>query len=263
MRSAGDSKMGMLRRRVPSHYIPIHPDNVAKKDWIILLEAGTIVGPSTEKLRVAKATMERKIVTKYNLFLRKQHFLVLEEYDPRIHALYFCPQLYRSDSNGQLVPLEGEEIGRLLAQAMQYGVVENEPWYQPSKQLPAEPVITATMETDFDTVIVDRPSEEARETSLPETKHDGGQRNDQNCNCARKGSDGGRAPPPQTIAVALGPCSRQGCRYGWPPLDRHRKNLLAGARRGAPMHRSIAPETRGGVCESLDVESYCCKLTQC
>jgi len=26
----------------------IHPDNIAKKDWIILLEAGTIVGPSAE-----------------------------------------------------------------------------------------------------------------------------------------------------------------------------------------------------------------------
>ena len=170
MVSRGTVKMGMLRRRVPSHYIPIHPDNVAKKDWIILLEAGTIVGPSTEKLRVAKATMERKIVTKYNLFLRKQQFLVLEEYDPRIHALYFCPQLYRSDSNGQLVPLEGEEIGRLLAKSLQQGVVEKQPWYQPSNQLPTEPIITATMETDFDTVIVDRPSEETRQASLPETK---------------------------------------------------------------------------------------------
>jgi len=162
--------MGMLRRKVPSHYIPIHPDNVAKKDWIILLEAGTIVGPSTEKLRVARATMERRIVTKYNLFLRKQHFLFLEEYDPRIHALYFCPQLYRSDSNGQLVPLEGEEIGRLLAKAMQHGVVEKEPWYQPSRELPGDPVITAAMETDFDTVIVDKASEEEQETSQPETR---------------------------------------------------------------------------------------------
>jgi len=74
-----ETEMGMLRRRVPSHYIPIHPDNVPKRHWIILLEAGTIVGPSAEKLRVAKATMERKVVTKYNLFLRKQHFLVLED----------------------------------------------------------------------------------------------------------------------------------------------------------------------------------------
>jgi hypothetical protein len=45
--------MGLLRRKVPIHSIPVHPDNIAKKDWIILLEAGTIVGPSAEKLRVA------------------------------------------------------------------------------------------------------------------------------------------------------------------------------------------------------------------
>ena len=47
--------MGFLRRKVPTHYIPIHPHNVSNKDWIILLEAGTIVGPSAEKLRVAQA----------------------------------------------------------------------------------------------------------------------------------------------------------------------------------------------------------------
>ena len=116
--------MGMLRRKVPSHYIPIHPDNIGKKDWIILLEAGTIVGPASEKLRVAKATLEKKIVRKYNVFLRKQHYLVLEDYDPRIHALYFCPQLYKSDGDGRLVPLEGEEIGHLLAQSLQDGVVD-------------------------------------------------------------------------------------------------------------------------------------------
>jgi hypothetical protein len=58
--------MGMFRRTAPSHYISIHPDNIAKNDWIILLEAGTIVGPSAEKIRVAKATLERKIVAKYH-----------------------------------------------------------------------------------------------------------------------------------------------------------------------------------------------------
>src|SRR5262245_35275173 len=61
--------MGLFRRKVPIHYIPVHPDNITKKDWIILLEAGTIVGPSAEKLRVALATSEKKIVTKYNIFL--------------------------------------------------------------------------------------------------------------------------------------------------------------------------------------------------
>ena len=71
------------------HYIEIHPHNLGKNDWIIVLEAWTIVGPSPERLRVAKATTDRKIVTKYNIFLRKRHYLVLGGYDPRIHALYY------------------------------------------------------------------------------------------------------------------------------------------------------------------------------
>src|SRR6516165_10475387 len=70
--------MGILRREVPSHYIPIHPDNIAKKDWIILLEAGNIVESAARKLRVALATTEKRIVRKYNLFLRAEHFLVLD-----------------------------------------------------------------------------------------------------------------------------------------------------------------------------------------
>ncbi len=149
--------MGMFRRKVPTHYIPIHPDNISKNDWVILLEAGTIIGPATEKLRVAKATLDRKIVTKYNILLRKQHYLVLDGYDPRIHALYFCPQLYRYDADHKLVPLEGEEIGLLLAQSVQDGVVEKQPWYAPSQHLPEQPIISPALNTDFDTVIVEGP----------------------------------------------------------------------------------------------------------
>ena len=147
--------MGIFRRKVPNHYIPIHPDNIEKKDWIILLEAGTIVGPSSEKLRVAMATLERTIVTKFNILLQKKHFLVLDGYDPRIHALYFCPQLYKLDSDKKIVALEGEEIGKLLAQSVQDGVITKQPWYEPSNRLPHQPIITATTKTDFDTLIVD------------------------------------------------------------------------------------------------------------
>ena len=147
--------MGIFRRKVPSHYIPIHPDNINKSDWIILLEAGTIVGSGTEKLRVATATMERKVIAKYNIFMRKAHFLVLEGYDPRIHALYFCPQLYKFDSDNKLVALEGEEIGKLLAQSLYDGVVEKRPWYEPSNRLPRQPIISTTLNTDLDTLIVD------------------------------------------------------------------------------------------------------------
>jgi hypothetical protein len=57
--------MGIFRRKVPHHYAPIHPDNIATNNWIILLEAATIVGSKTEKLRVAKATLEKKIKKKY------------------------------------------------------------------------------------------------------------------------------------------------------------------------------------------------------
>jgi len=132
---------------------PLHPGSSGqhqKKDWIILLEAGTIVGTSAEKLRVALATLEKKIVTKYNIFLRPKHFLVVEGYDPRIHALYYCPQLYKYDSDKRLVPLEGEEIGRLVAKAVQNGVLEKQPWYPPSEMLPPKPIIDGKMDIDFD-----------------------------------------------------------------------------------------------------------------
>jgi hypothetical protein len=150
--------MGIFRRKVPRHYIPIHPDNIATKDWIVLLEAGTIVGRSAEKLRVATATLERKVVTKYKIFLKKKHFLVLEGFDPRIHALYFCPQLYKLDSDNKPVALDGEEIGKLLAQSVRDGVVEKQPWYEPSDTLPREPIIATTTKTSFDSLIVDEPS---------------------------------------------------------------------------------------------------------
>jgi hypothetical protein len=151
--------MGILRRKIPSHYIPIHPDNISKKDWIIQLEAGTIVGQSREKLRVALATQERRIVKKYNLLLRVKHYVVIDGYDPRIHALYFCPQLYKSDADNRLVPLEGEEIGKLVVQAVQGGVREKQPWYEPSEKLSAEPIINASMPEEFDTVVVDGPKQ--------------------------------------------------------------------------------------------------------
>jgi hypothetical protein len=163
-------QMGLFRRKVPIHYIPVHPDNIAKKDWIILLEAGTIVGPSAEKLRVALATLEKKIVRKYNIFLRPEHFLVLEGYDPRIHALYYCPQLYKYDADKNLVPLEGEEIGKLVARAVQNGVVEQQPWYAPSEMLSRKPIVDGKMDIDFDSVIVDaRSGQSSAERSSAET----------------------------------------------------------------------------------------------
>jgi hypothetical protein len=143
---------------VPNHLVPVHPHNAATKDWVILLEAGTVVGPSPERLRVARATQERKIIKKYNILLRAQHFLQVDGYDPRIHAVYFCPQLYRYDPDKKLVPLQGDEIGRLIATALEGGVAERRPWYEPSERMPEQPVISAPLQAEYDTVVVDMPA---------------------------------------------------------------------------------------------------------
>jgi hypothetical protein len=151
--------MGIFKRTVPRHYIAIHADNIATKDWIVILEAGTIVGRPAETLRVAAATLERTIVTKYNILLRKQHFLVLEGYDPRIHTLYFCPQLYKLDGDNKLVALDGEEIGKLLAQSVRDAVLQKQPWYEPFDTLPVQPIIATNVKSSFDSLIVEDSTE--------------------------------------------------------------------------------------------------------
>jgi hypothetical protein len=149
--------MGVFRKRAPSHLIPLDTDNAASKDWVILLEAGTIVGPSPDRLRVARSTLEKKIVRRYGPSLNVKHFLEVEGYDPRIHAVYFCPQLYKYDPDKKLVPLQGDEIGKLIAQALASGVKERRPWYEPSEKLPNQPIINTPVD-EFETLVVEMPS---------------------------------------------------------------------------------------------------------
>ena len=101
--------MGVFRTKASTHLIPVSPDNATSDDWVILLEAGTIVGPSPDRLRVARSTLEKKIVKRYDLLLRVKQFLNVDGYDPRIHAVYFCPQLYKYDPDKKLVPLTGKK----------------------------------------------------------------------------------------------------------------------------------------------------------
>src|SRR6478736_8496122 len=112
MKQTGTTQMGIFRRKKRNHLIPIHPHNVGSKDWLILLEAGTIVGSSPEGLRVAQATQERKVVMKRERILKRKPFLFVNGYVTRIHAVYFCPQLYRYYSDKKLVPLPGKKIGK-------------------------------------------------------------------------------------------------------------------------------------------------------
>jgi hypothetical protein len=134
--------VGFFRKNLSNDLVPIDPDNISNKDWVILLEAGTITGPSPQRIRVARWMQEKKIVKKHDMFLRTRYFIVVEGYNPRIHALYFCPQLFCHDS-GKLVPLEGEDIGRLIARAVEASATERRPWYEPTEKLPQEPLINS------------------------------------------------------------------------------------------------------------------------
>ncbi|MBR1255205.1 hypothetical protein JQ634_16030 [Bradyrhizobium sp. AUGA SZCCT0240] len=155
--------MGIFNKQ--GNLVPIHADNSKTRDWLVLLEAATIVGHERDRLRVALTTQERKLVKRRKLFRKTEYFLVVDGYDPRIHALYFCPQLYKNE-DGSLVPLTGEEIGQLMARALEGGAIEKPPWYEPSDSLPKEPVIKATPEMEFDSLVVDAPSPTSKSPSL-------------------------------------------------------------------------------------------------
>src|SRR5262245_58828694 len=150
---------------VPSNLIPIHPKNAASKDWLVLLEAGTIVGPSPRRLRVARATRDRKVVTRRNLFLQAEYFIEVDGFDPRIHTVFFCPQLYKYDADQKLVPLYDEEIGQLIANALESGIKDRRPWYQPQEEPPNEPVVKGPIGTEYDTLVVEMPPKRAAITS--------------------------------------------------------------------------------------------------
>ena len=146
--------------------VPIHPDNVKTKDWVVLLEAATIVGHARDKLRVALTTQERNLVKKRHLFRKPEYFLVVDGYDPRIHALYFCPQLYKNE-DGELLPLSGQEIGQLMSRALEGGAIEKSPWYEPSDSLPEQPIITTSTQMEFDSLVVDSVSPKPNKPAAP------------------------------------------------------------------------------------------------
>jgi hypothetical protein len=138
--------VGLFRRKKTlNDLVPIHPDNIGNKDWVILLEAGTIVGSSPQRIRLAGYMQEKNILKKSDTLLRTKHFMLIEGYNPRIHAVYLCPQLFRYHSE-KLVPLEGDQIGGLIARSVEAGAVERCPWYDPMERLPQKPLFGSAME---------------------------------------------------------------------------------------------------------------------
>jgi hypothetical protein len=63
--------------------------------------------------------------------------------------------LFGYDSEQKLVPLQGEEIGRLIAHALQGTVTERRPWYEPIEKSPEKPIINTAMLKEFDTLVID------------------------------------------------------------------------------------------------------------
>jgi hypothetical protein len=146
--------MRILRRRNPYRLVPIHPSNAVNNHWAVLLEASTIIGTRAKKLRVASATQRKEVVRRFTLNHRKT-FLVVEEYNPRIHILLFCPQLYQYDQAGRLSPLDGEEIGRFIAEALEQKAPPKCPWYNPLHATPVDAVLNEQMPSEYDTLVIE------------------------------------------------------------------------------------------------------------
>jgi len=77
---------------------------------------------------------------------------MIHEFMPYIFVLNFTNMMLIKH-----VPLEGEEIGKLIAQALASGVKPRRPWYEPSEDLPDQPIINAPKE-DFETLVVEMPT---------------------------------------------------------------------------------------------------------
>jgi hypothetical protein len=146
--------MGIFRKHDRRDLLPVHPENVRNTDWVILLEANTIVDGSGQRLRVARSTQAPEIIKSFWPF-RPRFFLFIEGYNPRIHFAVFCPQLYKHDRTGRLVPLRGGEIGQVIAHALNEKADPRNPWYGLSSGLPDQPIIDETLLSEYDTLLAE------------------------------------------------------------------------------------------------------------
>ena len=45
-------------------------------------------------------------------------YLFVKGYNPQLHFVVLCPQLYKHDRAGRLIPLRAAEIGQFIARAL-------------------------------------------------------------------------------------------------------------------------------------------------
>lgn len=146
--------MALFRRHDRRDLLPVHPDNVRNTDWVILLEANTIVDGSGDRLRVARAAQAREII-KSRWPFGPRFYLFVEGYNPRIHFVVFCPQLYKHDRAGRLTPLRGTEIGQFIARALNDKANPRPPWYGLPDKVPDQPIINETLLNEYDSLLAE------------------------------------------------------------------------------------------------------------
>jgi hypothetical protein len=146
--------MGIFRRHDRRELLPVHRENVSNKDWVILLEANTIVDGSDQRVRVAGVTQAREIIKRKWPF-GARFLLWVEGYNPRIHFVVFCPQLYKYDKDGRVVPLRGSDIGRFIAHSVNNKVMPRKPWYGLTSEIPRQPIVSDSLIEEYDTLIAE------------------------------------------------------------------------------------------------------------
>jgi hypothetical protein len=50
--------------------------------------------------------------------------------------------------------------------ALENGIVERRPWYEPSEELPKEPIISSPIQAEFDTLVVEMPTQRNSTVSI-------------------------------------------------------------------------------------------------
>jgi hypothetical protein len=68
------------------------------------------------------------------------------------------------------VPLQGDEIGRLIANALEGGIVDRRPWYEPAEKLPDQPIISIPLQGDYDSLVVEMPARNSGTTGSKDGK---------------------------------------------------------------------------------------------
>src|SRR5258705_6963547 len=80
----------------------------------------------------------------------------------------FDPVITRLEQDGVIRivtdTLQGDEIGRLIAKALEGGIVNRRPWYEPAEKLPDQSIISVPLQTDYDSLVVEMPARNSNTT---------------------------------------------------------------------------------------------------